>query len=323
MTRQCTKCDRFQSIIDEQKSKIQLLETRLKDLLRAYKLVLKEKDNLRNLNASITADVDSTQQKRISDLEENVIHMSSICGKFELEREHDKQQIEQLENECESLKKQLDNLKTTPEVQTEEQILPKVSRLVRQFRNKSSQTDIINTNNTVIKPSKLIDQGIQTDFSPIENQTELQSQSKTKHEMAIVAPLCYSESNLDEESVMPSESASVANNSGVSLFYANELARKELELTEARLRIRECECSIREIQWKYTNDKYRLQSRIADLELLNNNFMASKSDKPTQPMSTVNVAYIRNVLTKLLETKDKEQKQIMINALLTALKSIG
>lgn len=67
----------------------------------------------------------------------------------------------------------------------------------------------------------------------------------------------------------------------------------------------------------------RLQSRIADLELLNNNFMASKSDKPTQPMSTVNVAYIRNVLTKLLETKDKEQKQIMINALLTALKSIG
>lgn len=275
MTRQCTKCDRFQSIIDEQKSKIQLLETRLKDLLRAYKLVLKEKDNLRNLNASITADVDSTQQKRISDLEENVIHMSSICGKFELEREHDKQQIEQLENECESLKKQLDNLKTTPEVQTEEQILPKVSRLVRQFRNKSSQTDIINTNNIVIKPSKLIDQGIQTDFSPIENQTELQSQSKTKHEMAIVAPLCYSESshsdleldydlresnnlrNLDEESVMPSESASVANNSGVSLFYANELARKELELTEARLRIRECECSIREIQWKYTNDKYR------------------------------------------------------------------
>ena len=38
-------------------------------------------------------------------------------------------------------------------------------------------------------------------------------------------------------------------------------------------------------------------------------------------MSTVNVAYIRNVLTKLLETKDREQKAVMIRALLTALNS--
>jgi len=50
--------------------------------------------------------------------------------------------------------------------------------------------------------------------------------------------------------------------------------------------------------------------------------MASKGDR-TVPLSTVNVAYIKNVLTKLLNTKDKEQKQIMINALLTALDSIS
>lgn len=85
----------------------------------------------------------------------------------------------------------------------------------------------------------------------------------------------------------------------------------------------------------------RLQSRIADLELLNSNFMSHKattstSERPSSSttttgagtalptsMSTVNVAYVRNVLTKLLETKDREQKAIMINALLTALNSFS
>ena len=36
-------------------------------------------------------------------------------------------------------------------------------------------------------------------------------------------------------------------------------------------------------------------------------------------MSQLNVTYIRNVLMKLLNTKDKQQKQFMINAILTAL----
>lgn len=86
----------------------------------------------------------------------------------------------------------------------------------------------------------------------------------------------------------------------------------------------------------------RLQSRIADLELLNSNFMSHKATTSTSErsssstttttgtgtalptsMSTVNVAYVRNVLTKLLETKDREQKAIMINALLTALNSFS
>lgn len=82
----------------------------------------------------------------------------------------------------------------------------------------------------------------------------------------------------------------------------------------------------------YYHNNNRLQSRIADLELLNGNFMSttnnsnnnkstSSSSERSAQTSTVNVAYIRNVLTKLLETKDREQKQIMINALLTALNS--
>lgn len=36
-------------------------------------------------------------------------------------------------------------------------------------------------------------------------------------------------------------------------------------------------------------------------------------------MSQLNITYIRNVLIKLLNTKDKQQKQFMINAILTAL----
>lgn len=67
---------------------------------------------------------------------------------------------------------------------------------------------------------------------------------------------------------------------------------------------------------------HRLQSRIADLELLNTNFIASKSEDQNAQLNKINVAYIRNVLKKLLETKDREQKRLMINALLTALDSI-
>ena len=57
----------------------------------------------------------------------------------------------------------------------------------------------------------------------------------------------------------------------------------------------------------------RLQTRITDLE--RNLSQMSQN----QPLSQLNVTYIRNVLMKLLNTKDKHQKQFMINAILTAL----
>jgi hypothetical protein len=99
---------------------------------------------------------------------------------------------------------------------------------------------------------------------------------------------------------------------GVSLFYINELARKEIELAEARLQAREYECALRELQWKHNMDKYRLQTKITEME---KHKKTMERDTNCQP----NMTYVRNVLIRFIDTKDKQQKQFMINALLTAL----
>lgn len=59
----------------------------------------------------------------------------------------------------------------------------------------------------------------------------------------------------------------------------------------------------------------RLQSKITELEkhLLSNRSASAAASSGT------NIEYVRNVLLKLLVTKDKKQRQFMINALLTAL----
>ena len=58
---------------------------------------------------------------------------------------------------------------------------------------------------------------------------------------------------------------------------------------------------------------FRLQSRISELE------RNISQVTYNQPMSQLTITYVRNVLIKLLNTKDKQQKQFMINAILTAL----
>lgn len=66
-----------------------------------------------------------------------------------------------------------------------------------------------------------------------------------------------SRSRTISESAQSVSGAGGPSNSGVSIFYANELARKEIDLAEARLQAREFECALRELQWKYNVDKYR------------------------------------------------------------------
>jgi hypothetical protein len=104
--------------------------------------------------------------------------------------------------------------------------------------------------------------------------------------------------------------------SGVSIFYANELARIGMELAESRLQAREFECALRELQWKYNVDKYRLQAKVSSLEKQGFHQKGAESAANTQPIT---LTYVRNVLLRFISTKDKNQKQVMINALLTAL----
>lgn len=62
------------------------------------------------------------------------------------------------------------------------------------------------------------------------------------------------------ESVRPSLNSMVNQeipSNSVSLFYVNELARKEIELVETRLTARENECALRELRWKYNVDTFK------------------------------------------------------------------
>ena len=92
----------------------------------------------------------------------------------------------------------------------------------------------------------------------------------------------------------------------------SEIERKEIELAEARLKSREVEVALREIEWKYKMERLRLEAKVANLERENQNLLKDKTFQP-------NLIYVRNVLAKLIKTEDKNQKRIMMNALLTAL----
>ena len=129
--------------------------------------------------------------------------------------------------------------------------------------------------------------------------------------------LVDSDSRFEVSSVRPSlNSVSMVNqeipSNSVSLFYVNELARKEIELVETRLAARENECALRELRWKYNVDTFKLQSKVTRLE---QQLQQVQSDDTTKP----NLTYVRNVLVRFLKTKDKKQRTCMMNALLTAL----
>lgn len=318
------------------------------------------------MSTSVNIDVDCKQHKRIAELEANVVHLSTLCGGFESERKQLRDDIFRLETECETLKKELensnkanDNLFAVSANNTNQQETTKTTK------NKLCQTDFFPVQETIVKE-------IISEVKQVEQFSQTEVSYECAKNMAIVKPMTQnlpesvSESDDDEYTYRaenranatvsassarrspattsthnePSPSnfdvdhSSAKSDGGTaSLFYINELARKEIELADYRLRVREYECSLREVQWKYNSDKYRLQSRIADLEALNNTFIgrqpkdtdrgqSSNASANHTLLTNINVAYIKNVLNKMLETKEKEKKEIMIKALITALNSM-
>lgn len=255
--------------MEEQKSKLNLLETRLKDVLRAYKLLAKEKENLQAINASITADVDSTQQKRIADLEETVLQLSTLCGKVELERKADRETISRLEAECDKLRFQPSSRvhestfgeKFLPNVPSVDVIKPR-----KELRNKSCQTVEASAEKVLEKKQDLHkrteDKSSQTnnhelssfaDDQPTSSNNRLRSTKS--YETAIVSPFnqrgrsvseTVEEDNdeHDDDDDLRSQTEALETNSdndqhltaapegSTSLFYANELARREMELAD-------------------------------------------------------------------------------------------
>ena len=349
----CTNCNRLNLIVDEQKSKLQLLETRLKDLIRAYKVICKERDQLQHAisSSSIGVDdhVDQRQQKRISELEQNVCHMSTLCGELEHGRKQDQARIKDLQEKYELLLLELNNTKSTMIIQQKPQISQNEPR---KLQNNYCQTDaIIEIKSEKSTQTDLICDQAQSSEHANKQLDQHQVFFKNKNETAIVAPLMRNNSKtISESSDCSSTAASLTQNSsitpidteidskiasdqfgstsGISLYHLNELARKELELADYRLRIREYECSLRELQWNYSNGRYKYQARIADLEKLNKDLMANNHDDHRLKNDSngynnnINIAYVKNVLNKLLKTSDKNQQKLMTDALITALDSM-
>lgn len=262
MSKLCSNCS---SLIEEQRSKIHLLETRLRDLVRAYKVVCKERDHFQTINQqSINTEVDTRQQKRIAELEQSVINMSTMCGNLELGRKQDKDRIKELQDKYEHLSNELNQTKCL-----QKQLLLSTSSIAE------------------MQPKKVIDIHCQTDLKPFDfgsvefteqwTQTDDEqsiifenkcNEIKVKNETAIITPLVRNDQKFEINDFSDSsqcsfemhnnkDNAQTLSNNGISLFHLNELARKELELADYRLRIREYECSQRELQWNYTNDKYK------------------------------------------------------------------
>lgn len=293
----CSNCDKLNAIIDEQKHKMQLIETRLKDLIRAYKRVTLEKDNLLAISSSSVLPLNDSheQQKRLSILESSVAEMSAICGKYESQRIKDKQSIEELTQKCEQLAIDLElsrslNIQNMSSIQTIDQ------QLEQTVRHRGIQTEeMFDTNESNEHKLEVneshdnygIDVEIQTDFG-FDFDNHNNKNVNKKSELAIVVPTqrdstqsesdrlsnnSYSRSqspttsNADNYPVFVSNVREMPQNSenlfpisgshGVSLFYANELARKEIDLAESRLQAREYECALRELQWKYSTEKYK------------------------------------------------------------------
>ncbi|XP_054153945.1 uncharacterized protein LOC128952560 [Oppia nitens] len=347
----CPNCHKLDEILKEKTNKMTLIEVRLRDLVKAYKRVCVEKENLQMLSISSTAVLplnDShEQQKRLSSLEDKITEMSQICGKYESQSLVDKQLIQELTQKCEYLTNELKSKMSSVETNSSKDCF----QMEKTFRHRGIQTEELiesideNTSHASNDlPNNMKDCETQTSFG---HEIDMFGTNRKKSELAVVLPTVMeteqqNNSNLDEdllsntsrhsynsyvsnEDTYPvfesnsrdippnSEPFSIGNSSGVSLFYANELARKEIDLAEHRIQSREYECALRELQWKYNTDKYRYESRIKDLE---RNFSQISSN---QPLNQLNITYIRNVLLKLLNTKDKQQKQFMINAILTAL----
>ena len=375
----CTNCNRFQSIIDEQKSKLNLLETRLKDLIRAYKLITKERDQLQQKISSslstltiIDNHVDhdqqrQQQQKRISELEQNVCHLSRLCGELETDRKHDQLRIKDLQAKYEQLSNESEKnraIKSTinqPQkqsielrdnyCQTEiisekfEQSTQTESRFDVDDQNESS-LDVKQLDNTMPQSNTIINKN-KNETAIVQPLMRIESKSKSESSdgcsSSIVSASRRSSTAIDHEfdstKIITSDhqfgSSGATSTSNISLYHLNELARKELELADYRLRCREYECSIRELQWNYSNDRYKFQARIADLEKLNKNLMANNDNNQrlknhedsigggSGPNSNnINVAYVKNVLSKLLKTSDKNQQKLMTDALIVALDSM-
>lgn len=306
--RVCKHCLERDKIIKNLEDKIEVVQKSFRGVVAAIKksqLELQEKDKLINELSRKSNNPNPEQQDRMTELENTVSEMSKTVGSCEVQRTKDRELIQTLTNEVEELAHRLITLQCNEGNGKES-----VSQTMKLFRNRQIQTESIS------EPTKNVDASTQTSDVP-----DAQRNHSKKAELAIVIPTHRPSNVILDPSVLESppviqiadRRTSESSLSGVShSAYVGEIERKEIELAEARLKSREMEVALREIEWKYKMERLRLEAKVSNLEKENQNLLKDKTFQP-------NLIYVRNVLTKFIKTQDKNQKKIMMNALLTAL----
>lgn len=293
----CKSCRDKDARIVEQQKKIELLQQKFRGVVNAFKdgqEKLAERDK-QLLEASIaaTAGPDGKRQERLSSLEASVSELSKLCGEYESERERDHQLISDLRSQIDQYASKQKAL-VAPKVSFDEHInrivvsrssgiqtdaIEPVFEVLPEVSDVSVQTDIEPTASpspSVLtrKPDLAVHVVIPThrEVDPIITGDESASAETENFDVDPIfipetpsTPPEYSPIERRPKTRTISESTTTASvagpsgpsGSGVSLFYVNELARKEIELAEARLQAREFECALRELQWKHNVDKYR------------------------------------------------------------------
>lgn len=305
----CRACSEKDKIIKNLEDKIELVQKSFREVVAAIKksqLELHEKDKVINeLSKQSNSSQHPEQQNRLIQLENTISEMSKTVGTCEVQRLKDKQLIQTLTCEVEELAHRLITSQCN-----EGNASGSAPQHTTLFRNRETQTDPVTEH-----PLRL-DANTQT----IEVHDVQRSQSK-KAELAVVIPT-HRPSNvpLDPNFLESPPVVQVADRrisesslSGVShSTYLGEIERKEIELAESRLKSREMEVALREIEWKYKMERLRLEAKVSNLEKENQNLLKDKTFQP-------NLIYVRNVLAKFIKTQDIDKKRIMMNALLTAL----
>lgn len=305
-SKSCRQCHEKEKNIKVLEDKIDVVQRSFRGVVAAIKksqLELQNKDKLINELSKKSHCSDPEQQVRLIELENTVTELSKVIGSCEIEKFKDKQVIQTLTSELEELAQKLISL------QCNEDSPLTSSRPAILFRNRQVQTE-----SEASVSSVTVDVETQTVGDIPEGQRSLSK----KAELAIVIPT-HRPPNviLDVNSLVsapePERRRSDSSMSGQShSTFVSEIDCKEIELVEARLKSRELEVALREIEWKYKMERLRLEAKVSNLERENQNLVKDKTFQP-------NLIYVRNVLAKFIKTEDKSQKRIMMNALLTAL----
>ena len=298
------------------------------------------------------------QQERIAELEANISELSTICGEYKRLRTTDRLTIEQLSSQLRKKSQEGKQCSdqgcsaalSPPEVklfrsravQTDPEEVPVVP-----VSEAESQTDLpdpaISSIERILRRPELAvvipTQSFSDEFS-----------SATQEPASLLRPDSVSEGHVDVPpaiSPLPSmsetlesvgipalklsslasrprrESASSVNSCSQgqqsSLVYVNELARKEVELAEVRLKAREYECALRELQWTSSVERFRLKAKVTEYEKQEAQRMRENKRTPCLPADQAKLIYVKNVMMQYVKARDAKQRKIMLNALLTAL----